>query len=219
MTYSYSTELGKVTVNGVIPTLSYYELQVFKSNVMKWHNLAELAAKMFSVPEFWILGLIWTESAGNPSVVSFDGGYGLMQLTHNSLFEDHPKDSTIDNLDNATDDLSDPALNITLGTKLIANLQARFGSDLPKIASAYNAGITNSGLVHPSTSSPWGYRETPGHIMRTVKASNSAIDEIETIKNSYTNKFVKEWQTLIGVKSDGKFGTITLEKSKTYLPK
>ena len=88
-----------------------------------------------------------------------------MQLTHPSVFGGYAKELT----------LSDPDLNISLGVTLMGKLRRSVGYDLPKLASGYNAGLAGGGVPHHSASSPWGIRETRGHIERCVRASNTAV--------------------------------------------
>lgn len=220
MVYKYLTNPdGFVVVDGLIPKLSVSSATQFRTKVMKWYDLVAIASTMYGVPASWILGTIWAESLGNPSIVSFDGGHGLMQLTHSSLFGTYPKASTVDNAEDPNDNLIDASINITLGTKYLAQLQASLGNDLPKVASGYNAGLAGPGQPHPSSSSPWGMRETTGHIMRVVLGANTAIAEIDSKKNYYTNQYVKKWQKDLKLTDDGKFGPKTLASSRALLPK
>ncbi len=170
MTYSWRTlPTGAVEVDGRVPELDPASLAVLRSRVMRWRDLAAPEARDFGVPLHWILGMVFAESAGDPSAVSADGGYGLLQLTHPSLFEGHPK----------ADTLKSPALNLHLGTKHLARIVKTLGAkaDLPRAASAFNAGMASSG-PHPSAASPWGMRETKGHVSRVVSAANSALKEL-----------------------------------------
>lgn len=170
MTYAWRTlPTGAVEVNGQVPELAPAELAVLRGKVMRWRTLADAEARAFGVPLHWVLGMVFAESRGNPTVVSPDGGYGLLQLTHPSVFEGRDKRETIAN----------PGLNLHLGTKHIARLAKQLGpkADLPRVASGYNAGLPASG-PHPSAASPWGMRETRGHISRVVSAANSALREL-----------------------------------------
>lgn len=160
---------GRVEVNGEVPTLSPAEIAAFRRRVMRWLPSATRHGDLHRVPVAWILGVIWAESTGVPDVVSRDHGYGLMQLTSPSLFEGYKPKAT----------LEDPDLNISLGTKFLGHLRKLIGFDLPKIASAYNAGMER-GAPHPSATSPWGLRETSGHIMRVVRGANTALDLLES---------------------------------------
>lgn len=91
----------------------------------------------YDVPVPWIKAVIGTESSWNPKAYRAepkinDASYGLMQLlgrTAKSLgYQGQP------------DGLYDPALNISLGTKLLGQLRSRYGDDFERCYSAYNSG-------------------------------------------------------------------------------
>jgi len=94
-------------------------------------------AAQFGVPALWIQAVIRTESNFNPAAYReepqiSDASYGLMQVlftTAQGLGYDGPKEG-----------LFDPDTNIFLGTKLLADLQRRFGPDVRRVYSAYNSG-------------------------------------------------------------------------------
>lgn len=157
---------GRIEVDGEIPMLSGRSAEHFRSRVCsRWSSLAELAAREHDVPPAWILGMIWAESGGDEHARAADGGRGLMQLTHPSTFSGH-----------SPDEVMDPQLNVRLGARTIARFaRTPRAADLPAVASRYNAGGRADGSPHPSQASPWGYRETPGHIDRVVAATNTAI--------------------------------------------
>lgn len=165
MTHRWTTRQdGVVEVDGAVPEIDPWNIAAFKRQVMRWLPSATRHGDAHKVPVPWILGVIWAESNGIPTVVSPDHGYGLMQLTSTALFKGHPKENT----------LADPDLNIALGVEFMGALRRRVGFDLPKIASGYNAGLDGS-QPHASATSPWKMRETPGHISRVVAASNTAV--------------------------------------------
>lgn len=157
---------GRIEIDGVVPVLAGPSAEHFRARVCgRWSGLAELAGREHQVPPAWILGMIWAESGGNEHARSSDGGLGLMQLTHPSTFAGHSPDEAMD-----------PALNVRLGARAIATYaRTPRAADLPAVASRYNAGGRADGSPHPSNASPWGYRETPGHIDRVVAATNTAI--------------------------------------------
>lgn len=161
---------GLVEVSGSLPYLPSAGEAILRKQVMPWAELARPLAEQHAVPLAWVLGVIYAESGGRADVVSSDGGYGLMQLTHPSVFKGYPKSATLER----------PELNLSLGIQLMGSLRRRVGYDLPRLASGYNAGLGLGGTPHVSTSSPWGMRETKGHIDRVVRASNSAHRLMET---------------------------------------
>lgn len=157
---------GSVEVDGSVPELSEPARSTMIERVCRrWGAAARAAGAKYGVPESWILGMIWAESGGDPTAQSPDGGLGLMQLTHPSTYAPHSRAAAME-----------PGLNIELGARTITSFaRTPRATDLPAVASRYNAGGRADGSPHPSPASPWGYRETPGHIDRVVRASNTAI--------------------------------------------
>lgn len=104
------------------------------------------AAIRYSVPESWIKAVIMTESSGDPRAYRAepqinDASYGLMQLllkTARGL-----------GYVGAADGLYDPAVNIDLGTKLLAQWRRTQGDDFQAVYSAYNSGKPDRYLSSP----------------------------------------------------------------------
>jgi len=128
---------------------------------LRWLELAQEVANKTFVPVAWIMAMIYAESRGNEKAEAADGGWGLLQITHPSLKAGYSKEQVFD-----------PRTNLTIGARLIAR-NASKGIGIPGIASCYNAGGIALGSPHPSKESPWGMRETKGHISRVVAASNT----------------------------------------------
>jgi hypothetical protein len=157
---------GQIEVNGRVPTFSEPHRSLLRSNVLeRWGRAATEAARVYGVPVHWVLGVIHRESGGNPGAKSSDGGYGLMQLTSAAAKQGHSGEEL----------LADPELNIRLGVRLMRAVM-REGDSLVEVASKYNAGGSRDLRPHPSQTSPWGYRETAGHITGVVTAANTAIE-------------------------------------------
>lgn len=135
--------------------------------VLRWMKEAEAACAPHNLPLFWVLGMIYTESGGNENARAPDGGLGLLQITHPSLRKGLTDQQVLE-----------PGRNLRIGCELIAR-HARSTQDLPTLASLFNAGAAGPGKAHPSEASPWGMRETPGHIERVVRASNTFLGMIE----------------------------------------
>lgn len=210
---------GSVTVNGSVPLVATSQLNVFCYRTMRWAHSAAVASAAFAVPWHWIMGTIWAESGGEPNALSPDGGYGLMQLTSPSVFEGAAPETTRDNPADPSDDVMDPARNIALGVRFMARLRLRLGdlgTDLVAVASGYNAGLEADGTPHASAASPWGFRETSGHIIRVVEGANSALQEMQQrrIPGCYTWEYVGMWQRFLGIADDCKFGPKTLSISR-----
>jgi soluble lytic murein transglycosylase len=86
------------------------------------------------VPAALALGLMRQESSFDPTVVSAAGAHGLMQLMPATATQmGHA-------LHVASSPLSDPAVNMHLGTAYLAGLLAQFGGVQPYAIAAYNAG-------------------------------------------------------------------------------
>lgn len=153
------------------PVLTGAELTAFRANMPQWYgDLREQEART-GVPGSYGAGVIFGESGGiaTKQGPASDHGLGLMMITAQSL-----KQGLSD------DEVMEPSTNIRLGFDFLRTIQAKTGIDLPKMASAYNAGLG----PHPSPDAPWGWREyrlpdgNQPYISRVVRAANTAIDEM-----------------------------------------
>lgn len=162
---------NEATKEWTTPMLSDALAKVFDTKVLRWAPLALDNAARTGVPAYITLAMIHRESRGNPDVISFDHGLGLMQITSNSLKQ---------GLSDA--EVLIPENNVRLGTDFLKKLMVGVGADVPKLASMFNAGSTFDANKRPapwpSTVSPWGFRETKGHITEEVAAANTAIDRL-----------------------------------------
>lgn len=161
----------EATKEWTTPMLSAPLAKIFDTKVLRWAPLALDNAARTGVPAYITLAMIHRESRGNPDVISFDHGLGLMQITSNSLKR------------GLTDaEVLIPENNVAIGTDFLKKLMAGVGADVPKLASMFNAGATVDANKRPapwpSTVSPWGFRETKGHITEEVAAANTAIDRL-----------------------------------------
>ena len=124
---SKTTNLDNSRLNKTIFELSYPK---------NFAKEISASAKEFEVDEYDILGLIRTESFFNPVVESNAGALGLSQLME-STFADCAAQLKI-----SDPDITNPAVNIRVGTYYYSNLVDRLnGSDILALF-AYNAGIT-----------------------------------------------------------------------------
>lgn len=135
--------------------------------VERWVPLAQEVADTVSVPILWLLAMVYAESRGNPAAEAKDGGWGLLQITHESLKVGYTKTQVFD-----------PKTNLTIGARLLKK-HAAFSQELPELASCFNAGGAGYGRPHPSEASPWGFRETTGHISRVVAANNAVVQMLK----------------------------------------
>jgi soluble lytic murein transglycosylase-like protein len=103
----------------------------------QYNLLISIASKKYAVPSAWIKAVIATESSFNPNAYREepkinDASRGLMQIllrTARGLgFTGVPVQ------------LFEPDINIDLGTKLLAELRTRCGTNFDRVYSAYNSG-------------------------------------------------------------------------------
>lgn len=116
----------------------------------QFQSLISSASQKWGVPELWIKAFIMTESSGDPNAFRAepkinDASYGLMQLLYR----------TAQGLGYSGDasGLFDPAVNIDLGTHLIADWRRSLGDDFKAVYSAYNSGSPNTYLSSPQVAS------------------------------------------------------------------
>lgn len=129
----------------------------FEASIRKW-------AGEYGVPPQVVAAVIMRESLGDDKAVSSDNGYGLMQLTHPSVFEGHPPDDVI----------SDPDLNIQLGTKLLGKLWATYKGNPIHVLTSYNAGSPRCS----AGKNPWNLLNTHDYVGGTLSFVNGAVDGV-----------------------------------------
>lgn len=159
---------------------------------LTWLDLVAEKCIKYNVPIPWILGIIRSESGGDPNaslVTENERSYGLMAINikaHKSVTKEQ---------------MLNPEQNLDYGVSLVADSYNK-GFDLVESASIHNGGkISTSyngkaGDPHKSNTSPWGLRETSGkpygYIERVVRSQNyfrrilNGIDTTTTIKESGT---------------------------------
>lgn len=104
------------------------------------------ASQRYGVPFLWVKAFIGTESSFRPEAIREeeainDASRGLMQVlgrTARAL-----------GYEGSLDGLFDPAINIDLGTKLMAEIIGREGPDFRRVYSAYNSGGGGNYLTNP----------------------------------------------------------------------
>lgn len=136
-------EDGKVEVNGSVPTASNWP-----EKVDTYRELINAAANTYLVPASWIAGFIAQESRGAPGAFSPASAIGLMQLIMSTAKwasdPAFPK-KTPGHVGPTAEELTDPVLNIDLGTKLLEHLMGKYGNNLMYVAGAYNHGSPECG--------------------------------------------------------------------------
>ncbi len=116
----------------------------------EYDDLIRQAADAHKVPFTWLKAIIGTESnfdpwAMRPEPKKNDASRGLGQLllrTARALGYEGPEDG-----------LYDPATNIDLTGKLLAELLGRCGTDFRRVYSAYNSGGCDNYLTNPEVQS------------------------------------------------------------------
>jgi hypothetical protein len=139
----------------------------FKQMEQTWANWSGLildASSTHDVPAQWILAVmcqetgLWSDDpAEQAAKVSYDGGVGLMQITHPSL--GRPKD------------MLDPEANIAAGAGLLGKLSRTRDGQLPEVAANYNAGGVRCG----ASGNPWGMVMTGDYVGNVIRWNNTAI--------------------------------------------
>lgn len=96
------------------------------------------AAAEFGVDPALVGAIVAAESGGDSEAVSRTGAVGLMQLMPATAAEQAAR------LDLVDPDLTDPAVNVRLGTGHLARLLASFEGQVPLAVAAYNAGAARA---------------------------------------------------------------------------
>lgn len=102
-----------------------------------YESYVQASAVKYGIPIPWIQAIIDVESAWKANAYRAepainDASYGLMQLLEGTARKL--------GLSGDVAKLYDPATNIDLGTKLLAENRARFGNSFERVYSAYNSG-------------------------------------------------------------------------------
>lgn len=133
----------------------------------RWIDLLARHAARVGVTLAWLLAFVTVESAGDPTVPGSSGEMGLFQLM------------PIHWRGHSREELKNPELNATIGSELVRSLAVANGWELPRVASAYNAGpdsSTGRAKLRPAT--PWGMAESQGYIAKIVAAQNEAVAQL-----------------------------------------
>ncbi len=101
-----------------------------------WLDAISAAAAAASVPDRFLLGLVRSESHFRPAVVSSAGAIGLAQFMPATAAE------AAKALGMTEYDLTRPEDNLRLAGRHLAGLTRALSGDLPRVAAAYNAGLS-----------------------------------------------------------------------------
>lgn len=143
------------------------------SAVEKWRDLIDAAASEFLAPPAFVAAVMAAESGGIPSATSPApaNAMGLMQIIP----------STFDWLAGrrvSKAEAYDPAFNIRMGTKFLAQLLDKNGFNYIRVLSTYNRGSVECN-PKPECADPngWGTRINCRYIDHVFKYYNTAIDK------------------------------------------
>lgn len=154
---------GKVEVNGSVPTS-----HTWPDAVDTYEDLIVSAASKYIVPAAWVAGFIAVESRGAPGALGPVGSVGLMQLqvsTAKWLSDPAFPGQTPGHEGPTREQLSDPVVNIDLGTKFLSHLMDKHDGNLMYMAGEYNHGSAECGS-EVGLKNPDGTRQpcpTPEH--------------------------------------------------------
>lgn len=126
------------TSDGYIAIGGEIKQQALPPDVPQWVPLAADAAARHGIPLQYVLGVISLESGGKANAGSPAGAMGLMQLLQSTANSMAGRKLTVE-------EVYDPATNIDLGCKLLAQLLSKYGGDPIKASFAYNAGSARCG--------------------------------------------------------------------------
>lgn len=105
-----------------------------------YRDTVPAAAEEYDLPPSLIFAVIHTESSFRPEAVSTAGAVGLMQVTEDTL--DWAVMRTDGDTSLSANDLTDPAVNIHVGTCVLSLLSQMFENG-DTVLAAYNAGMGN----------------------------------------------------------------------------
>lgn len=107
------------------------------SLVRRFAPLIESNARARRLDPALVQAVVAVESGFDPRAVSAKGAVGLMQVLPETA---ERYGLAADRRGSVADKLRDPATNVRIGTRYLADLLARFGDDVPLALAAYNAG-------------------------------------------------------------------------------
>ncbi|HEX9620191.1 MAG TPA: transglycosylase SLT domain-containing protein [Polyangiaceae bacterium] len=164
---------GEIAIQGegtpvLAPTSAAATLML--QNWTNWASMLRAAASKYGVPVTWLLAIATMETgpwSKNPlqqaGMISPAGAVGVMQIMP----------ATASMLGVAPGQLTDPAVNIDAGAKLVAQLAAKNPSGLPAISAAYNSGKVCG--CAKSGCNEWNLYADANYPRRVIEWNNTAI--------------------------------------------
>lgn len=118
-------------LSGISKKRAFVVDEIGLKNTRQWESLVNTYAWQLSIPNKYILGIIYTESRGDNTAKGYTFEKGLMQLTENALID----------IGLSEYDMFNPGENIHAGTKYLKHLFDKTGN-LNLAIRAYNAGYS-----------------------------------------------------------------------------
>jgi soluble lytic murein transglycosylase len=140
---------------------------------LKYRDAIVRYSVQYEIDPYLTAAVIKVESDFSPEVTSSKGAVGLMQLMPETAAWSAGKMGL---RDFKTDYLTDPEINIKIGTWYLATLQKEFDDDLTLILAAYNGGRGNvsnwikSGQLSGAKEDNIPFNETRKFVMKVKKA-------------------------------------------------
>lgn len=158
----------------------------------QWEELIAQASRTHQIPEAWIAGFMGHESQGNWRATSPAGAVGLMQVM--------PGTARQLGFAGTRDELYEPAVNIGLGSQLLAQLAERMQWNPIAVAAAYNAGgvycYTARNCEHPGV---WPVNVNCDYVESIIRSINSAMDNgFAGVMQPAAGAAGSKWPWLIG---------------------
>jgi hypothetical protein len=185
--------------------------------VPQWYPEVVKAAAKYNIPAQLIVGVMATESKGDPKAVSYAGAAGLMQLMPATANDLAKRTVSLNEL------LNNPALNIDLGVKFMRELWDRYKGNPIKIAAGYNAGSVKCGAPGKCPDGPnqWNVitdcsgGKAVDYPMRMFGYSNAAlVAGVSTSSGSGVSSGASTWKVVVGGLALGALGLVLLKGAK-----
>ena len=197
---AYVVNQGRITVDGITPTLSLGTRTKFLSIVEKLRPIVRSHAARTGIPESWIFGIIWAETGflgaeGGATAVSPAGAIGRMQLMP---FWFSGPTAIGDGRGHTTAEMFDDDLNIRFGSDLLKLIQ-QDGNDLIRTSSIYNCGSEKTS--HPWTphpSPPWVGKASWGVCGEKASSGDVYQDGVSAANNTFLDVYGQAGQVSDG---------------------
>jgi soluble lytic murein transglycosylase-like protein len=146
------------------PMATPVEQVMIDTGVAKYGPLFKHYANEYGIPWTWLVAMAKRESGFNPNAQSYDGGWGLFQITDSGLKGGR-----------TFEQLANPATNTMVAANYISGIVRRYGGDFPTVTATFNAGSPRA-----DASSPWNLHATTDHIDDEVRTLNYTITKYDS---------------------------------------